>query len=82
MNCKPDFEKFLWHAAEIEYTDLENIKFLLPEGMKVIAINGKIFSLAWILMGFEKFCLKLLIEPDLVKDIIERVAEIHFSALN
>ena len=28
--------------------------------MKVIAVGGKIFSVAWEMMGFETFCLNLL----------------------
>jgi uroporphyrinogen decarboxylase len=82
IHDRTDFERFPWHAAEIDFFDLERVRILLPEGMKVIAINGKIFSLSWMLMGFENFCLKLLIEPDLVIDVIGKVAEIHFSALD
>lgn len=76
-----DFERFPWHAAEIDYKQLEDVQELLPEGMKVLAINGKIFTLTWMLMGFENFCMKLMLEPELVQDVLEKVADIHFRAL-
>ena len=80
---REDFNKFPWDSASaIDYTMLEEASDLLPEGMKVIAISGKIFTLTWLLMGFQNFSLKLLLEPDLVADVFAKVAEIQFSALD
>ena len=57
------------------------MKKLLPEGMKVIAISGKIFTLTWMLMGFNNFALKLVLDESFVAEVFERVASIQFKAL-
>jgi uroporphyrinogen decarboxylase len=54
---------------------------MLPEKMKVIALSGKIFTLTWMLMGFNNFAAKLIMEEDLVADVFRKVAEIQFKCL-
>jgi uroporphyrinogen decarboxylase len=49
--------------------------------MKVIAISGKIFTLTWMLMGFNNFALKLALDEPFVAEVFERVATIQFKAL-
>jgi uroporphyrinogen decarboxylase len=79
---REDFEAFPWDAAaELDFSNLYKAEKLLPEGMKVIAVSGKIFTLTWMLMGFQNFSVKLILDPQLVADVFKRVAEIQFSAL-
>ena len=79
---RPDLDKFPWEAAaDIDFTKLHAVKDLLPPGMKVIAISGKIFTLTWMLMGFNNFALKLVMDESLVAEVFERVATIQFKAL-
>jgi uroporphyrinogen decarboxylase len=79
---RPDLEKFPWDAAaEIDFSNLQAVGKLLPEGMKTIAISGKIFTLTWMLMGFNNFALKLVLEESLVGEVFERIAAIQLKAL-
>ena len=79
---RPDIDKFPWEAAaDIDFSKLHAVKKLLPEGMKVIAISGKIFTLTWMLMGFNNFALKLVLDESFVAEVFERVATIQFKAL-
>lgn len=79
---RPDLDKFPWDvAADIDFSKLHAVKDLLPKGMKVIAISGKIFTLTWMLMGFNNFALKLVLDESLVAEVFERVATIQFKAL-
>jgi uroporphyrinogen decarboxylase len=79
---RPDLEKFPWEAAaDIDFRKLHAVRDLLPEGMKVIAISGKIFTLTWMLMGFNNFALKLVMEESFVAEVFERVATIQLKAL-
>jgi len=54
---------------------------LLPDKMKVIAVSGKIFTLTWMLMGFNNFAMSLIIDEQLVADVFRKVAQIQFKAL-
>jgi hypothetical protein len=79
---RPDLDKFPWEAAaDIDFSKLHAVKKLLPEGMKVIVVSGKIFTLTWMLMGFNNFALKLVLDESLVAEVFERVAIIQFKAL-
>ncbi len=82
IHDRDDFYKFPWEAAaETDFGQLEAIENLLPKGMKVIAVSGKIFTLTWMLLGFNHFSTKLILDEQLVADVFRRVAEIQFSAL-
>lgn len=79
---REDLDRFPWDAAaDIEFDKLDAMEELLPDGMKAIVITGKIFTLTWMLMGFQNFSLKVVLEPDLVGDVFRKVAEIQFSAM-
>jgi uroporphyrinogen decarboxylase len=82
INDRADFEKFPWEELKkIDLGNLYRVKDLLPEGMKVIAVSGKIFTLTWMLMGFNNFGLKLIMEEQLVADIFHQVSEIQLLLL-
>ncbi len=82
INNREDFEKFPWEiAAQLDFSKFHDVKDLLPEGMKVIAVSGKIFTMTWMLMGFNNFAISLLMDEKLVADVFRKVAEIQFHAL-
>jgi uroporphyrinogen decarboxylase len=83
INSRADLERFPWDlAGQLEFTALENAGNLLPEGMKVIAMSGKIFTLTWMLMGFNHFSMSLILDENLVGDVFKKVAEIQLNALD
>jgi uroporphyrinogen decarboxylase len=82
INNRKDFERFPWEiAAKLDFSKFHEIKDILPEGMKVIAVSGKIFTLTWMLMGFNNFATSLIMDEQLVADVFRKVAEIQFKGL-
>ncbi|MCF8108178.1 MAG: hypothetical protein K9J81_04205 [Desulfohalobiaceae bacterium] len=82
IKTREDFEKFPWEvAAELDFDNFYKVRDLLPENMKVIAISGKIFTLTWMLMGFNHFAMSLIMDEQLVADVFRKVAEIQFRGL-
>jgi len=66
---RADLEKFPWEiAARLDLSKLQEVEGMLPEGMKVIAVSGKIFTLTWMLMGFNHFAMSLIMDEQLVAD--------------
>ena len=49
----------------------------LPAGMGLISGVGGIFTRAWLLLGYERFCLALIDEPELVAELFRRIAAIQ-----
>ncbi len=79
---RADFEAFPWDVlAQLNYDKFDDVKPYLPDGMKVIAVSGKIFTLTWMLMGFNHFALSLNDDRALVADVFNRVAEIQYQSL-
>jgi uroporphyrinogen decarboxylase len=79
---RADFEAFPWDVlAKLNYDKFEDVKNYLPDGMKVIAVSGKVFTLTWMLMGFNHFALSLIDDKALVADVFNRVAEIQYQSL-
>ena len=67
---RADFEAFPWDVlAELDYTKFEAVKEHLPDNMRVIAVSGKVFTLTWMLMGFNHFALSLIDDKALVADV-------------
>lgn len=78
-----DFEKFPWaEMSALDLSPLEKVGPLLPPGMKAIGVSGKIFTLTWLLMGFNNFAMSLIRDSKLVSAVFEQVAKIQFSALD
>ncbi|HDY87080.1 MAG TPA: hypothetical protein ENH82_03065 [bacterium] len=83
INNRSDFDKFPWDiAARVDFGSLQDVKYILPDGMKVIAVSGKIFTLTWMLMGFNNFAISLILDEQLVADVFQKIAEIQFQALD
>lgn len=77
-----DYEQFPWEeASKIEIRKFREVQSFLPEGMRIIAFSGKVFTLPWMLMGFQNFCLSLYLQKDLVVKVINKVGEIQLGAV-
>lgn len=82
INDREDFEKFPWEAAaKLDLSKFDRVKGILPPGMKVIALSGKIFTLGWMLMGFNNFCMSLMTDERLVADVLGKIADIQLRGL-
>ena len=77
-----DFELFPWEeASKINIDDFYEVQQFLPDGMKIVALSGKIFTISWLLMGYENFCINLMLNPSFLQKVIERVAELQYRIL-
>ncbi len=75
-----DFEKYKFPSpSDIDYSNFENIKSLLPENMGVVGQYGDIFTMTWEMMGFETFSLALFENEELVNELNTRLGELVLS---
>lgn len=82
IHTEADFETFPWElAAALDFGKFEEVQRFIPSGMKIVALSGKIFTLTWMLMGFENFAISLATKPDFVSRVIERVAQIQLDGV-
>lgn len=82
IHTPADFDSFPWEkAVQLDYSKFYQVQQYLPKGMKIIATTGKIFTLTWMLMGFENFAVNLKVDPAFTARVIERVAQIQLAGL-
>jgi uroporphyrinogen decarboxylase len=82
IHTEADFEDFPWEeAARLDLSKFYEVQKYLPHGMRIIALSGKIFTLGWLLMGFENFAVSLALNPQLVSKVVNKVAEIQLDGL-
>ena len=73
-----DFDRFPWdEAAKLDFDKFYDIQPILPEGMKILACSGKVFTVTWMLLGFQNFCLSLHLQEELVSRVFQKVGEIQ-----
>jgi uroporphyrinogen decarboxylase len=79
-----DVDSFPWEQAarDLDFSKFHTVQKYLPEGMKIVAMSGKIFTLTWMLMGFENFGLNLAANPGFVERVFQQVAQIQYKALS
>jgi len=81
-----DFEEYEWPTiAEVDFSNIEYISSILPEGMKLVSgLPGLFENVSW-LPGIEKLCYMLYDEPDLVAALFNKVGSLWvevFEALS
>ena len=82
IHTEADCEAFPWEAlAQLDLRRFHEVQAYLPEGMKIIATSGKIFTTAWMLMGFENFALNLKRNPGFTRRVIQQVAQIQLDGI-
>ncbi len=75
-----EFERYEFPLKnDFNYTRLDEVKQLLPDGMGVIGQYGDIFTMTWEMMGFETFSFALFENHDLVKILNETLGELVLS---
>jgi uroporphyrinogen decarboxylase len=74
------FEAYPWPTPEqIAIEQIAAHAALLPEGMAIAAVIGKIFTAVWMLMGFEGFAEAVVHGPDLLAAVFEKVGSIQYG---
>jgi uroporphyrinogen decarboxylase len=82
ISDEKDFELFPWEeAAKVNIDYFYEVDKKIPKGMKIVALSGKIFTLSSLLMGYENFCVNLMLNPEFIEKIIEKVAAIQYETI-
>ncbi len=63
------------------YGDIARLGEILPAEAKVIPVLGYIFAAAWMLMGFERFCIDLAEGGRLATRIVRKIGQIHVRVI-
>ncbi len=78
---REDFERLDWPDPDaLDYSRFEQIGALLPAGMKVIGVLGKVFTNVSWLMGLEGLSFATADDPELVDALFERVGRFQYRA--
>ncbi len=82
ISSPEDYDQFPWEeAAKLDFQKFHEVQPYLPEGMRIIATSGKIFTLTWMLLGFQNFCMSLYLQDALVAKVFQKVGEIQIAGV-
>jgi uroporphyrinogen decarboxylase len=82
ITTEKDFDEFPWDdASKLDFTKIDQAGSMISEGMKIVAVSGKIFTLTWMLMGFQNFAMSLTLQQELTEKVFQRVGEIQLEAV-
>ncbi len=78
-----EFEKYPWQDMnKVDYSRLDIMKNLLPEGMKIIPRSpGGVFENTTWIMGFTQFSFALVENPGLIKKVVDAIGARQLSLL-
>lgn len=69
-----DIEAYPWpRPQDLDLSAYEEAAAALRPGMKTIGVVGKIFTAAWELTGFERFCAWMYEQPELLAKLVRRI---------
>jgi uroporphyrinogen decarboxylase len=81
IQTREDFEQYDWPTRfDIGFAQAEAAIACLPDGMKAIGFSGGVLEWASTIMGLEHFLLCLYDDPDLVRNVVDRVGQTIFEA--
>ncbi len=73
-----DFEKYPWpDPAKADYSSLERLEKIIPEGMKAIVLTGHVLEQPMGILGYEPLCYMMADDPELVEAIFQKNGEIY-----
>jgi uroporphyrinogen decarboxylase len=82
ITAMDDVDGYPWPDPDtIDYSPLDELAGLLPEGMGIISGVGGIFTRTWMLLGFERMSLAVYDNPELFQAVFQRVGRIQCEVL-
>jgi uroporphyrinogen decarboxylase len=82
INCIEDLEAFPWPSPEdMDYSEFETIKGLLPPGMGVFCYAGAIFSSLMLMMGLEECFIGMTRGSELFTQLLKKVGEFQVKVV-
>jgi uroporphyrinogen decarboxylase len=78
-----DFRSYPWpDPSALDYSPVEKVCALLPEGVKVLTVAGNFYAKVQALLSFENLALLVYDDPKLLEAVFDRVADISYASLD
>ncbi len=82
ITTKDEFAAYPWpNPDRLDFSVLDEVGALLPPGMKIGVIIGKIFTGVWFMMGMESFMLAYRDDPELIELIYGKIIPLQQRAM-
>jgi len=81
IRSREDVERYRWPTkADIGFEQAEAAIACLPEGMEAIGFSGGVLEWSSTLLGLESFSTAIYDDPELVRDVVDRVGQAIYEA--
>ena len=74
ITTEEEFEAYPWpDPDDLDFSILDEVGALLPPGMKIGVVIGKVFTGVWFMMGMETFMLSYVDAPELIEMLYSKI---------
>ena len=82
ITTKKEFEAYPWPDPDnLDFSVLDEVGALMPDGMKIGVVIGKVFTGVWFMMGMESFMLSCIDDPELIEMVYDKVIPLQLRAM-
>ncbi len=82
VTTKDEFAAYPWPDPDnLDFSVLDEVAALLPPGMKICVVIGKVFTGVWFMMGMESFMLAYIDDPELVELMYSKICPLQLRAM-
>ncbi len=82
ITTKDEFANYPWPDPDhLDFSILDEVGALLPPGMKIGVVIGKIFTGVWFMMGMESFMLAYIDDPELIELMYSKIVPLQLRAM-
>lgn len=82
ITTKEEFEAYPWPNPDgLDFSILDEVGALLPPGMKIGVVIGKVFTGVWFMMGMETFMLAYIDDPELIEMMYSKIIPLQQRAM-
>ena len=82
VTTKEEFAEFDWPDPDnLDFSVLDEVAPMLPDGMKISVIVGKVFTGVWFMMGLETFMLACIDDVELIEMMYDKIVPLQLRAM-
>lgn len=83
ITTREEFANYQWpQLDQVKLSALDEIASLLPDGMKIMVILGKLFTGNWLMQGMETFFLNVVDDLELVELLYDKICSLQWEVFD
>ena len=80
ITTREEFAAYQWPGVDhVKVDAFDQIATMLPDGMKIMVIIGKLFTGNWLMQGMETFFINVINDPEFVELLYDKICSLQWA---